>query len=102
MAGALVEQPPAVAQEGVLPMQSEDMRSPEQEDRDMDAAVMTLLLDDRFDVWAISEVERAIGNRVAVNDSLSRLQAGGLVNRLERGFVKPSRAALYCSRLDIA
>jgi len=82
-------------------MQSEDMRSPEQEDRDMDGAVMALLLDDRFDIWAVVEVERAVGDRVAVADSLRRLQGAGLVNRLERGFVKPSRAALYGARLEL-
>jgi len=83
-------------------MQDEDMRSPEQDDWALDSAVMTLLLDDRFDVWAVVEVERAIGDPVAVADSLSRLQSGGLVNRLEKGFVKPSRAALYYSRLELS
>jgi len=83
-------------------MQDEDMRSPEQEDRAMDSAVLTLLLDDRFDVWAVAEIERAIGDALAVADSLRRLQGGGLVNRLANDFVKPSRAALYCSRLELS
>ena len=78
------------------------MRSPEQEDRAMDSAVLTLLLDDRFDVWAVAEIERAIGDAVAVADSLRRLQGGGLVNRLANDFFKPSRAALYCNRLELS
>lgn len=82
-------------------MQSEDMRSPEQEDRDMDAVVMTLLLDERYDVWALIEIERAVGNAVAVADSLRRLQGFGLVHRLDRGFVMASRTARYCSRLEL-
>jgi hypothetical protein len=83
-------------------MQDEDMRSPEQEDRAMDSAVMTLLLDDRFDIWAVAEVERAIGDPVAVADSLRRLRANSLIHQIAPDFVKPSRAALYCNRLELS
>jgi hypothetical protein len=66
----------------------------------VDAAVMALLLDARFDLWAVSEVVREIGSAVAVNDSLTRLQAVGLVHLIEETFVKASRAALYFERLE--
>lgn len=78
------------------------MRSPEQEDRAMDSAVLTLLLDDRFDVWALAEIERAIGDPVAAADSLRRLQGGGLVHRFTNDFFMATRPAVYCSQLDLA
>ena len=81
-------------------MHDEDMRSPAEQDRDMDAAVMGLLLDERFHVWAIAEVERQIGDAVAVRDSIGRLRGAGLVHELTAlGFVMPSRAALAADEL---
>jgi hypothetical protein len=61
-------------------MQGEDMRSPVEQDQAMDAAVMGLLLDPRFHLWKISEVQREIGDEVAVRDSLNRLRGAGLVH----------------------
>ncbi len=81
-------------------MQGEDMRSPVEEERAMDAAVMGLLLDPRFHIWAISEVQREIGDEVAVRDSLNRLRGAGLVHELHYlGFVWPTRAALAADEL---
>ena len=77
-------------------MHAQRSSSPEQ----VDAAVMALLLDARFDLWAVSEVEREIGSAVAVADSLTRLQAVGLVHKIEEMFVKATRAALYFNRLE--
>jgi hypothetical protein len=77
-------------------MHAQRSSSPEQ----VDAAVMGLLLDARFDLWAVSEVESEIGSAVAVADSLMRLQAVGLVHLIEETFVKASRAALYFNRLE--
>jgi hypothetical protein len=62
---------------------------------------MALLLDARFDLWAVSEVEREIGSAVATADSVNRLQAVGLVHVIEESFVKPTRAALYLDRLEL-
>lgn len=67
----------------------------------VDAAVMALLLDARFNLWAITEVEREIGGGVAARDSITRLQAAGLVLVVEGAFVKPSQAALYLDRLEL-
>jgi hypothetical protein len=63
--------------------------SPEQ----IDAAIMGLLLDERFHLWAIVEVEREIGDRVETRDSLSRLRGAGLIYELDLGFVFATRAA---------
>ena len=39
---------------------------------------------------------------VVVADSLNRLQAVGLIHRVEGAFVKATRAALYLNRLETA
>lgn len=81
-------------------MRVEDMRSPIEEERAMDAAVMGLLLDERFHVWAVVEVERQIGDAIAARDSLSRLRCAGLVHEIHMGeFVMPTRAALAADEL---
>jgi hypothetical protein len=78
-------------------MHAQRSRSPEQ----LDAAVMALLLDSRFDLWSVPEVEREIGSAVAARDSLTRLKGVGLVHMIEDSFVKASRAALYLDRLEL-
>jgi hypothetical protein len=70
-------------------MQRQRNWSPEQ----VDAAVMGMLLDDRFDIWAVAEIEREIGDSIATRDSLRRLRGTGLVHELANGFVMASRAA---------
>ena len=73
--------------------------SPGDEDR-IDQAVLDLLLrGEAAGPWAEEELEREIGNRVAVVDALARLYAAGLVHRLSEGFVFASRAAVSASRL---
>ena len=74
-------------------MHNEDMCSPVEQDNPVDGAVLALLLDERFDVWATVEVEREIGDPVATKDSLARLRGAGLVYELSHGFVMASRAA---------
>lgn len=67
----------------------------------VDAAILGLLLDESIDLWAVAEVEREIGSKVAVADSLLRLRGAGLIYHLHGDlFVKPSRAAIYFNRLD--
>ncbi len=74
-------------------MRDEDMRSPWSRIGRY-AAVMGLLLEERFDLWAVAEVEREIGNAVAVRDSLRSLHGAGLIHEIDMGgFVMPSRAA---------
>lgn len=61
---------------------------------------MGLLLDPRFHIWAITEVQREIGDEVAVRDSLSRLRGAGLIHELfYMGFVWPTRAARVADEL---
>lgn len=80
-------------------MHDEDMGSVAEQDNEIDAAVLALLLDERFDVWATVEVEREIGDAVATKDSLARLRGAGLIYELSHGFVMASRAARAADRL---
>lgn len=68
-------------------------------DRDAatDEAIMGLLVEDRS-LWAISEVERMIGNQLAAADGLARLRRSGLVHQCGE-FVFASRAALEAADL---
>lgn len=77
-------------------MHAQRSYSPDQ----VDAAIMGLLLDDRFGLWAVSEVEREIGSATMVADSLRRLRGVGLVHMVEEEFVKPTRAARHFAQLD--
>jgi hypothetical protein len=49
--------------------------------------------------WAIEELVREIGDRVAVDDALARLHGAGLVHRLQEGFVFATRAAIRATQL---
>jgi hypothetical protein len=78
-------------------MQEQRSSSPEE----IDGAIMGLLLDDRFDLWAIAEIEREIGDPVATGDSLRRLRGAGLVHEIgSGGFVTASRAARVADDLS--
>ncbi len=79
-------------------MQSQRSWSPDQ----IDAAIMGMLLDDRFDIWAIVEVEREIGDSLAVKDGIRRLRGAGLIHELDMGFVTPTRAARRASEMEIS
>jgi hypothetical protein len=68
--------------------------SPEQ----IDAAVLDLLTDGP-ELWAVSEVEREMADPVATKDSLDRLVGGGLVHRLDCGFVQATRPARIAREL---
>jgi hypothetical protein len=63
-------------------------------DRDAatDEAIIGLLVQDRG-LWAVGEVQRAIGNEIAAADGLARLRRGGLVHQCG-DFVFASRSAL--------
>jgi len=62
-------------------------------DRDAatDEAIIGLLVEDRG-IWAVSEVQRMIGNEIATADGLARLRRGGLVHQCG-DFVFASRTA---------
>jgi hypothetical protein len=75
-------------------------RNPAEDERNSDAEVLSLLLgDDAQRPWAVEELEREVGDKIAVNDSLARLYGAGLVHRLE-GFVFASRAAVRGAELQ--
>jgi hypothetical protein len=78
-------------------MQEQRISSPEA----IDGAIMGLLLDDRFDLWAVVEIEREIGDEIAVGDSLRRLRGAGLVHEIGfGGFVTATRAARVADDLS--
>ncbi len=71
-----------------------------EDDDKFDLAVLDLLLHDRSSgPWAIEELVREIGDRVAVEDALARLYGAGLVHRLQEGFVFATRAAVRATQL---
>jgi hypothetical protein len=66
----------------------------------VDQAILNLLLfEPGLALWAIDEIVREIGSRIAVHDSLGRLQRAGLIHRLDGGFVFASRAAVRAAAL---
>jgi hypothetical protein len=59
----------------------------------VDQAILGLLLfEPGLALWAIDEIVREIGSRIAVTDSLCRLHRAGVIHRLD-GFVFASRTA---------
>jgi hypothetical protein len=70
------------------------------DDDKFDHAILTLLLHERSPgPWAIDELVREIGDRIAVEDAIARLYGAGLIHRLDPGFVFPTRAALRADQL---
>ena len=58
----------------------------------VDAAILRYLLDGR-DLWAVTVLERRIGNRAAVEASIARLRRKGLIYEASYGFVGATKAA---------
>jgi len=68
----------------------------------VEAAVLGLLLDERYDLWSVAEVEREVGDKVAVADAIRRLRGAGLVYLMHDDFfVKPTHSAVYFNRLNL-
>jgi hypothetical protein len=66
-------------------MQQQPTLSPAEQDAITDSAILGLLLDpDDRRLWSKDEIDREIGDHVAVADSLSRLYGAGLIHRLDR------------------
>jgi predicted transcriptional regulator len=72
-----------------------------QAEKDIDKAVLELLLHSQQWPWSVEEVGREIGDRLGAEDALSRLARAGLAHRHDE-FVFPSRAAIRAVELDIA
>ena len=79
-------------------MHAERSSTPADEESQIDAAVLGLLLG-RPAIWAVEEIGREIGDDTAVSDSVARLYGTGLVHRMD-WFVFPTRAAVEYARLD--
>jgi predicted transcriptional regulator len=74
-------------------MDEETGATPAEQDKRIDAAVMGWLLnEDVRGPVSVDEVAREIGDRVAVTDSLARLEGAGLVHRMGE-FVFATHAA---------
>jgi len=79
----------------------QDQRTPDlkQHDAQVEQAILMLLLDkDEQRPWSIRELELEIGDRLATEDSLGRLQGAGLVHRCGE-FAWATRAALRADEL---
>jgi hypothetical protein len=66
----------------------------------VDRTILNLLLfGPGLALWAVDEIVREIGNRIAVEDSLWRLHREGLAHRVDEGFVFASRSAACAAAL---
>jgi hypothetical protein len=65
----------------------------EQAPEAIDKQILHWLLDGNYDLWAVAELERRIGDRAVVAASLARLRRDGLIRELPLGFVLATKAA---------
>lgn len=85
-----------------IPADAADRREllPAEQDDMIDRAILELLLDsDEPGLWSPEELALQTGNQLATTDSLSRLQAAGLIHRCD-GFVFASRPAVQFGALN--
>jgi hypothetical protein len=68
---------------------------------DMDKGVLELLLHSPQWPWSVEEVGREVGDRLAAEDAVSRLNRAGLAHR-HGEFVFPTRAAIRAVQLDVS
>jgi hypothetical protein len=71
---------------------------PDEREAHIDATILGMLFGPNNQrPWSVDEIEREIGKETT--DSLNRLYAGGLIQRLDR-FVWASRAAIYSDAIN--
>jgi hypothetical protein len=80
-------------------MQGQHMGSRASEEAEIDALVLTLLVEARAP-WSLEEVGRELPRPETAPDVVHRLATAGLVHRLDR-FVFPSRAAVRAAQLPL-
>lgn len=72
---------------------------PDVSDEQRDSTVLNLMLcDETCCVWSVEELARTIHSRVGAHDAVLRLEAAGLVHRINE-FVFPSLAARRADEL---
>ena len=79
-------------------MHTQPIGDPSTTDAQHDAIVLDLLLTDHNGLWSTTELQHQVGDPVAVDDTLDRLHALGLIHRLE-SFVFATRAAAHMHAL---
>jgi len=83
-------------------MREHDPNPLARDDDKFDQAILDLLLHEHSSgPWAMDELVREVGDRLAVDDALARLYGAGLIHRLDQGFVFPTRAALRADQLAV-
>ena len=79
-------------------MHTQPIGHPSTADAQLDARILDLLVHDHIGLWSIDELQQLMDSPIAVEDSLARLHALGLIHRLE-SYVFASRAAAHVHRL---
>jgi hypothetical protein len=79
-------------------MHHQPMADPVRDDAHWDATILDLLLDEHPGLWSIHELQQLGGDALAVADSLQRLQALGLIHRVN-DCVFATRAAAHMHSL---
>jgi hypothetical protein len=79
-------------------MHANPIADPSTQDGTHDAVILDLLLIEHDGLWSIDELERMVGDEVAVADALARLHALGLIHKIEN-LVCATRAAAHVHAL---
>jgi hypothetical protein len=82
-------------------MQDETSQNASEEDERAQKAVLGLLLrPNEQRPWSVDEIEREVGEKLAVTDAIAALHAAGLLHRCGE-FVFASHAAVSMDRLSL-
>jgi hypothetical protein len=79
-------------------MHTNPIADPATADGTIDTAILDLLLIEHDGLWSTDELERMLGDAIAVTDALARLHALGLIHQIEN-LVCATRAAAHMHEL---
>jgi hypothetical protein len=83
MAPATREHPGARHQEDELPMHTQPIGDPIADDSRLEGPILDLLVIEHDGLWSINELKQLMGDPIEVEDALARLQALGLIHKIE-------------------